>query len=132
MEFSGCYGSSWKNWTLLMRLLYWPIVTGIDEDGKARIRKARVAFNILQKIWKSRNITTSVSWRVSFNILQKVWKPRNITTSVRCRVSFNIVQKTWRSRDITMSDNCKYSLPWLMLNLFCFAELKLGGSQRSC
>ena len=33
---------------------------GIDEDVKARIRKARVDFNIVQKIWKSRDITTSV------------------------------------------------------------------------
>ena len=33
---------------------------GTDDDVKARIGKARVAFNILQKIWKSRDITTSV------------------------------------------------------------------------
>ena len=33
---------------------------GTDDDVKARIGKARVVFNILQKIWKSRDITTSV------------------------------------------------------------------------
>ena len=34
--------------------------TGGTDDVKARTGKARVAFNILQKIWKSRDITTSV------------------------------------------------------------------------
>ena len=35
--------------------------TGVtDDDVKARIGKARVAFSILQKIWKSRDIQTSV------------------------------------------------------------------------
>ena len=61
-----------------------------DDDVKARIRKARVAFNILQTMCKSRDITTSVklqlfnsnvksvllygseTWRTSKSMLRKV------------------------------------------------------------
>ena len=63
---------------------------GTDVDVKARIGKARAAFNILQKIWKSLDITASVklqlfnnnvnsillygseTWRTSKSMLRKV------------------------------------------------------------
>ena len=63
---------------------------GTGDDVKARIVKAKVTFNILQKIWKSRDITTSVklqlfnsnvksvllygpeTWRTSKSMLRKV------------------------------------------------------------
>ena len=63
---------------------------GTGDDVEARIGKARVAFNILQKIWKSRDKTTSVklqlfnsnvksvllygsdAWRTSKSMLTKV------------------------------------------------------------
>ena len=35
-----------------------------DEDAKARIGKAKATFNFLQKIWKSRDITTSTKVRI--------------------------------------------------------------------
>ena len=37
---------------------------GTDEDVKARIGKARTAFNKLHKIWKSRDITTSTKLQI--------------------------------------------------------------------
>ena len=37
---------------------------GTDEDIKARIGKARVAFNLLKKVWKARDITTSTKLRI--------------------------------------------------------------------
>ena len=56
---------------------------GTSEDAKARIGKARAAFNILQKIWKCKvrifntNVRTillygSETWRISRTILKKV------------------------------------------------------------
>ena len=63
---------------------------GTGDDVRARIGKAKVTFNILQKIWKSRDITTSVklqlfnsnvksvllygpeTWRTSKSMLRKV------------------------------------------------------------
>ena len=63
---------------------------GTGDDVKAGIGKAKVTFNILQKIWKSRDITTSVklqlfnsnvkfvllygpeTWRTSKSMLRKV------------------------------------------------------------
>ena len=37
---------------------------GTDEDVKARIGKARTAFNTLHKIWKSRDITISTKLQI--------------------------------------------------------------------